>query len=489
VRVLFATAEIAPVAQVGGLAVAAAGLVGSLRGLGIEVTVALPDYGGFDAPAAPAGPAPAGLAGASFVEREVVPLEVPVWAGPAFARRGVIAGVGPITLIKAHGSERPHPYVQADGTGWPDNDHRFFAFSAAVAALAELERPDVLHLNDWHTAATPAFLHPRPPIVLTIHNLAYQGWTNDGWRLGFPHHRELYAHHSGTNPLLGGIRLADLVVAVSPTYALEILTEAGGMGLADELAELGAQGRLAGILNGIDTRVWDPANDPALAVGYGWPDLEGKAADREALLEEMGLPETGLREPLLVVVSRLVEQKGIDLLLPLLPLLDRLPARLAVLGDGDQALAAQLLAAATLQPERVSFRRGYDDALAHRLFAGGDILLMPSRFEPCGLAQMQAMRYGTLPVVTDVGGLHDTVVDIDGHPMTGTGTVASEATTLALLDALHRGVRAYAQPSRCWGMQRRGMTADWSWDTPARQHIDHYERLVSEQGTALETVP
>ena len=462
VHVLFATTELAPVAQVGGLAVAASGLVRALREMGVEVTVVLPDYGG-----------------AALEETDLVPLAVPAWAGPAVARHGVIDGVGQITLVKARGSERSHPYQQADGSGWPDNDRRFLAFSAAVAALCEIETPDVLHLNDWHTSATLAFLFPRPPAVLTIHNLAYQGRTNWGWLNGFPHFREAYYRDGDCNLLVGGLRLADAIIAVSPTYAREILTEEWGMGVEDVLQS--REDRLVGILNGIDTAAWDPAADPHLPRNYDGTDLGGKDDARRSLMAELGLTDQG--GPLVVVVSRLVEQKGVDLLLPLLDLLDRMPAQVALLGDGDQVLAQALQRAALLWPDRVAFRRGYDEALSHLLFAGGDLLAMPSRFEPCGLAQMQAMRYGTLPVVTDVGGLHDTVVDIDDQPDDGTGLVARTATPVALLDALHRGVRALGVPTRRQAMQRRGMTADWSWDGPARQHVALYQQLISERGS------
>ena len=460
-HVLFATSELSPVASVGGLAVAAAGLVRALRDVGVDVTVALPDYGDI-----------------ALDERESLSLDVPEWAGPAMARRGTVDGVGQLTLVRAHGSTRPHPYNQDDGTGWPDNDRRFFAFSAAVAALTAIERPDVLHLNDWHTSAVMAFGWPLPPSVLTIHNLAYQGWADVDWLLTFPHFREAFLRDGACNPLVGGIRLADAVIAVSPTYAREILTEAEGMGIEDELQA--RESALVGILNGIDTAVWDPGADTRLPAAYAWPDLAGKAVCRKAALDRMGLPELGPHSsgPLVTVVSRLVQQKGVDLLLPLVDLLDRLPAQLAILGDGDQELAGALEAAAAAAPDRMAFRRGYDEGLSHLLFGGGDLLAMPSRFEPCGLAQMQAMRYGTLPVVTDVGGLHDTVVDIDDHPGEGTGTVAQEPSALAMLDALHRGVRAHRATTRRQAMQRRGMGADWSWAAPARQHIDLYNRLI-----------
>jgi len=457
-RVLFATAELAPVARVGGLAAAAAGLVKELRRSGVDVDVVLPDY-----------------AGLTLADERVEELDVPEWAGPAFARSGLLAGVGAITLVDSWGIRRSHPYLQPDGAGWPDNDRRFYGFSAAVAALVRRRRPDVLHLNDWHTCTALAHLERLPPTVLTIHTLGYQGWSNAGWLPGFPYHRAAYSFLDGCNPLGGGIRLADRVIAVSPTYAAEALTVDGGFGLHDLLAAKGAH--FLGILNGIDTDEWDPAGDPHIATPYGPGDLTGKDAARAALLAELGLPAG--TEPLAVMVTRLVEQKGVDLALPVVPFLAAMPARLAVLGSGERPLVEALHGAVAAAPDRVAFREGYDEGLAHRLFAGADLFLMPSRFEPCGLAQMQAMRYGTLPVVTDVGGLHDTVADVDERPAEGTGIVAADVTALGVLDAVHRAVRAHRQPARRRAMQRRGMAIDWSWRGPAAQHVDLYREVAT----------
>ena len=463
-RVLFVSAEFAPLARVGGLAAAAAGLADELRRQGVDLQVVVPDY--FATPLAD--------------ERTHV-LDVPDWAGPAIARTGTPIGsaavVGEVTLISTWGIERPHPYVGDDGIGFHDNDRRFLGFSAAVAALADAVRPDVVHLNDWHCAAALAFIAQPPPVVLTIHTLGYQGVTNVGWLNGFPYQREHYRVGDVCNPLAGAIRLADLVVTVSPTYAREIVTPEGGFGLDGELVARGAA--VVGILNGIDTVVWDPTNDPSLPAAFGTGAMDGKAVVHAALCAELGLA-TG-PGPLMVVVTRLADQKGIDLLLPALHLLPTLPARLAVLGDGDQYLADQLHRAAAESPATIAFHRGYDEGLAHRLFAGGDLFLMPSRFEPCGLAQMQALRYGAVPVVTDVGGLHDTVIDIDADPVLGTGVVAARATSVDVLDALHRGVRAVGNHRRRDAMRRRGMAIDWSWAAPARAQVVHYERLVSER--------
>jgi starch synthase len=460
VKVLFAAAEFAPLARVGGLAAAAAGLVAELRRQGVDVQVVLPDY--FSTP---------------LQQATVVKLDVPEWAGPATARTGVAPGVGEVTLIDAYGIARSHPYLQPDGIGWSDNDRRFMAFSAALAALATISRPDVLHLNDWHTCAALGHLAEVPPTMVTIHTLGYQGRTNPGWLRTVPYHTAAFEQWGDCNPLLGGIRLADVVVAVSPHYAAEITTPAGGFGLDGPLRDRGD--RLVGILNGIDADEWDPQNDRHLPVKYSSMDVGPKSGIRAHLLSRHGLVDGG--GPLLTMVSRLADQKGVDLLLPLTPFLEHLGATLIVLGDGDQGLAEALSAAASAHGAQVAFVRGYDEALAHQLFAGGDVFVMPSRFEPCGLAQMQSMRYGTLPLVTDVGGLHDTVVDVDAAPTRGTGVVVPYPSAVALMDGLHRVVKAYSQPRRRTAMQKRGMLIDWSWKRPAAAHIDWYERLVAEK--------
>ncbi len=462
IRVLFATAEFAPVARVGGLGQAAAGLVAALREPGIaddvELEVVLPDY------------ARTPLSGETRAE-----LDVPLWASPASVRRGLVEGSGPVTLVSTAGIARPHPYVTNEGGGWPDNDVRFFGFSAAVAAIATATRPDVIHLNDWHTAATLAFLPAPPPTVLTIHTIGFQGWANAGWLEAFPHHREAFRHGWDCNPMAGAIRLADLVVAVSPTYAEEIRTPEAGVGLDGLLREAGD--RVVGILNGIDTTRWDPGTDALLVRRFTPADPQPKHACRLALAAELGLHPD---RPIAAMVTRLAEQKGVDLAAACVPFLAPLCSGLAVLGEGDPGLASGLHAAAAANPGVVAFRQGYDEALAHRLFGGADLLLMPSRFEPCGLAQMQAMRYGAMPVVTDVGGLHDTVVDVDRHPSEGTGIVALEVSQLGVLDALHRAVRHLDHAERHAASRLRGMTEDWSWREPARRHADHYRRLVGE---------
>ena len=455
---LFATAEFAPVASVGGLAAAAAGLVAELRRQGVTVDVVMPDYGDVE------------LAGETRFDLA----DVPAWVVPASVRSGTHAQAGPLHLVTVPGIVRRHPYVQPDGVGWPDNDARFLGFSMAVAALARRWGPDVLHLNDWHTAAALADTSPSLPSVVSIHNLAYQGTTVPAW-LGRLGPRSAACERYGyCNPLSGGLLLADAIVAVSPSYAQEILDPVNAYGLEGVLQH--RSDVLVGILNGIDTDVWDPATDAHLVARTATVDEVARAANRAAVLGRVGLADGP--GPLLVMVTRLVEQKGVDLALPLLPLLRRMPARLAVLGSGDAALAADLRAAALANPAHVAFVEGYDERLSHLLFGGGDLLLMPSRFEPCGLAQMQALRYGTLPVVTAVGGLRDTVVDADDHPTTGTGWVAAEPDSVDLLDAVHRAVRGWSDPSVRRAAQERGMAVDWSWRAPAQRHIELYDAIV-----------
>ena len=456
---LFATAELSPIARVGGLAEAASGLTAALAEIGVEVEIVLPDYD--ERP----------LTGETIEE-----LDVPAWVGGARARRGIDANGRTVTLVAAPTIARPHPYLDPEsGEGWIDNDQRFAAFSAAVAAIVRAHAPDVLHLNDWHTSLVPALLDERPPTVLTIHTIAYQGTTSSTWLDRLVAHREVYEWYGGTNPLAGAIALADRVIAVSPTYAREIVTPEFGVGLHFRLRALGE--RLIGIRNGIDTDVWDPAHDRHLAARYSASAPGAKRDCRRALHGELGWTDDGAM--VIGMVTRLAEQKGVDLALETAPFLADIPARLVLLGAGDKTLAERARLLATATPERIAFVEGYDDAFGHRIFAGADLFLMPSRFEPCGLAQMQAMAYGTVPVTTDVGGLHDTVVDDDRHRGQGNGFVSRSIDAIGMIDAIHRATRAVRQPARRKALQRRGMSADWSWNQPAHDHVAIYREVLT----------
>ena len=454
-RVAFATAELAPVAAVGGLAAAAAGLSAELRRLGVEVDLVMPDYGSV-----------------TLVDETRTRLDVPGWVGAATVRAGLHPVAGRLHLVSVPGMARPHPYQQANGEGWPDNDGRFFRFARAVAAFVELDPPDVLHLHDWHTGTTLAALDDPPPTVFSIHNLAYQGTTDASWLDKIGPRASHYEWWGGTNPLSGAVALADRIVAGSPHYATEIVTPEGGFGLDEVLRRRSDD--LVGILNGIDTEEWDPAADPLIAASFSASSIEARAANRTALRERVGFPDDGV--VLGTVVTRLTHQKGIDLLAPLVPLLDQIPMRLAILGSGDAGLAAHLRDLAAAHPDSLAFVEGYDEALSHLMFAGGDLHLMPSRFEPCGLTQMQAMRYGAIPVVTAVGGLVDTVTDADLHRK-GTGFVAGRTSSEDLLAALFRAERRLRDKRRRAAIQKRIMAIDWSWREPARQYLALFRAL------------
>ncbi len=462
-RVLFATAELAPLVRVGGLAEAAGGLVQALRRAGVAVELVVPDYGG------PLSP----VLGNEVTEA----IELPAWAGgPGSARTGILEGYGEVTLVDVPGIRRPHPYVPpGEADGWPDNDQRFFAFSAATSVLALRRSVDVVHVNDWHTAPVLGFLPATMPTVLSLHNLAYQGWCDRGWlsTLRAEHQRAYDVEHS-CNPLAGAIAIADRVVAVSPHYADEIRTVTEGAGLHELLAERGSA--LVGILNGIDTEAWDPSTDPALVERYRLRNVgAAKQINGNALRAEVGLaPSDG---PLIAMVTRLVGQKGVDIALDATVALPSIDAQFVLLGAGDPALSANARTVEHLVPDRVRFVEGFDLALAHRLFAASDLFVMSSRFEPCGLAQMQAMRYGSLPVVTDVGGLHDTVVDGDESDE-GTGFVCRSVNAAGLVDALHRATRAWRVKGRRQTLIRNAMSIDWSWDAPAGSYIDLYHGLA-----------
>ncbi len=462
-RVLFATAELAPITSVGGLGEAVAGLTGALRESGVVVDVVMPDY------------APRRTTLAGEVRRRIA---VPGWAAPASVRIGEHATAGRIHLVTVPRIERSHPYLQPDGAGWPDNAARFLAFSRAVAAIVRADPPDVLHIHDWHTGAVLAGLPAPPPSVLTLHNVAYQGIADGSWlrRLG-PRGRH-YEWWGGTNPLSGAIALADRVVAVSPHHAGEIRTTAGGFGLDGPLRARGDA--LGGIRNGIDVVRWDPSNDPLLAAPLGIDDrhlLAARRRNRSAVLEHVGWTDDG--RPLAVMVSRLTAQKGIDTIAPIIPVLRHVPMRLALLGLGEAPLVRTMAGLAADHPDAFAFVERHDDALARRMFGGGDVFVMPSRFEPCGLAQMEAMRYGAIPVVTPVGGLVDTVPDVDTTP-DGLGLVADSVDAVGVVAALFRAARALADRRRHEPLVRRIMAADWSWCEPAALYAAEYERIVEE---------
>lgn len=461
--VVFASAEAAPIARVGGLAEAAAGLVRSIRETtDIDLTVVLPDYGSV-----------------ILEDEKISPLEVPEWVGDTTVRTGVAPELGRVHLVGFPSMTRPHPYVDESGEGWTDNDHRFFGFSAAVAAMTNEIQPDVVHLNDWHTAMTLGWIDT--PSVYTVHTLGYQGHADTGWLdLLDPDRGSAFEWFGSTNPAAGAIRLANRVIAVSPNYAQEILDPTRGAGLHNVLADRGDE--LVGIRNGIDAKLWNPLTDPDIIARYGRTNLGQKEQTAAHLRSLVGWEETD--GPLIGMVTRLVEQKGIDLVLGLVPYLEQMGTRLLLLGSGAERLSMWARQLAVEYPDQFAFIEGYDVEVAHQIFAGADLFCMPSRFEPCGLAQMQAMRYGAIPVVTPVGGLVDTVIDSDLDKKNGNGFVARTVDSLGMLDALHRAVNAWRVRRRRTGIQKRGMAVDWSWDVPTQQHLAVYGDAVVAHKTA-----
>jgi starch synthase len=481
-RVLHAAAEGLPFVKTGGLADVAAALPRALSRLGVSSTVVLPAH----RPALPGAPEArdtgrrvAGQPGAPAPEGGFEVLEA------------AVEDVRWLLLDHPALFHREGPYLDRQGREWPDNAFRYAAFAAAVAELAAAEGADLVHAHDWPAALIPVYEELRRArlggprrfaTVLTIHNVAYQGWfPASAWpTLGFPEAwfgPEGLEFYGGVNFLKGGILFADALTTVSPTYAGEIVTREGGAGLDGVLA--GRRNRLRGILNGIDDETWDPRRDPHLARRYGVEDAaEGKAACRAALRRELGLA-LDPAPPLAAVVARVAEQKGVDLLLGAVPafLPDRV--QLAVLASGEPRWEGALLGLASAHPGRVAVRVGVDLALAHRIEAGAHLFLMPSRFEPCGLNQMYSQRYGTIPVVRRTGGLADTVVDA-AEP-DGTGYVFRDANVGGLAWALDRALRDAGTP--VWdALRRRGMTRDFSWRRSARDYLELYRSLAPQAG-------
>ena len=478
-RVLLAASEAWPLIKTGGLGDVVGALPAALRAIGVDARLVLPAY-----PAALAALPSARPIGRSALYGTPISLlrgELPIDGADAL----------PVYLIQATAFERSgNPYQDVSGEDWPDNPARFALFCRAAAALglghlAPDWRADVVHAHDWQAGLLPALLSlepKRPGTVFTVHNLAYQGLVpGDATQaLGLPAdwwHPDALEFYGQTALIKGGLAFADRITTVSPRYAHEIQTAEFGCGL-DGLLRYRA-GVLSGILNGIDTALWNPAADPALVAPYDARSLAAKARNKAALQAELGLAVEA-DALLLGLVGRLVEQKGIDLLLGVL---DRLPAdtQVAVLGSGEAAYVAALQAAADADPRRIAFRSGYDEALAHRIQAGADAFLVPSRFEPCGLTQLYALRYGTVPIVRAVGGLADTVVDASPANLaagTATGVVFKAATARALGVAIRRAHELHQARTPWQQMQRAGMAQDHSWTTAAQAYRALYEDLA-----------
>lgn len=485
-RIAMVASECEPFAKTGGLADVVDALARALaspppEGLGHEVDVYLPWYRGLVPP--------------PEIERLELAVSVgsPEPGSPARQERvSLWSGAGPgyrLRLVEHPSSFDRAGYYMEGGQDHPDNAARFTLLARAVLEAIRLEARsvDVLHGHDWQ--AVPALLALRtrfgqnPALagtasVLTCHNLAYHGWTPRAavWQLDLP--ADLGDSH-GVDLLREGIRSADIVNTVSPTFARESLTAALGSGLNEALAA--RADRYLGILNGIDTRLWDPATDDALASPYSAADLGGKVACRVDLCRRHGLDPDG---PLLGLIGRLDPQKGFDLVTAAGPALMAEGARLVVLGTGHEDLVSGLRALSAAYPARIAVLDRFDRDEARRIYAGSDLFLMPSRFEPCGQGQMIALRYGTPPIVRATGGLADTVIDADADSSAGTGFVFGPPEPTALLEAVRRAARAVREPARFRAIQARGMARDDSWRLPALRYEEAYRRALASPGVS-----
>lgn len=487
-RILFVTPECAPWIKTGGLGDVSLALPRALAALGHDVKVLLPAYGELRTPPGEG----------RLLVRHAAAHPWPAWqvvdAGEAVREEH---GFSLLLLDCPERYYRPgNPYLDEQGRDHADNAQRFALLAHAAASLAGIPQgadtwhPQVVHGHDWPCGLLPGYLDhyarstglPRPASVFTVHNLAFQGLfplelaaelnVPQAWLQ--PQGAEFWGRLSF---MKAGLRFADLLTTVSPTYAREIRLEPLGFGLQELLAARADS--LQGILNGIDTATWNPAADTLIARPYDLDTLEaGKAANKSALQRRMGLPEApgGM---LLGVVSRLTGQKGTDLVLDNLPLLLQLGCQLAVLGQGDPALEQRLREAAAAHPLHVAVKIGFDESLAHLVEAGADAFLMPSRFEPCGLNQMYSQAYGTPPIVRATGGLADSVVDLEESPRTATGFSFGPEEAAALGEALQRAHAAWQQPETWRNLQRNGMRRDFSWQASARAYVQAYRRAIA----------
>ena len=488
VKVLFATSEIAPWVKTGGLGDISAALPPALRKAGVDVRVLVPCYPAL-AKAFPDAPVVAdlpGLAGA---------------LPPSQIREANTPEGTPLLLLDCPSLYgRPgNPYLDRVGHDWHDNHIRFGLLSR-IAALFGSSSPlpwqaQVVHANDWQAALASVYLSyqngagKRAATLVAIHNLAFQGLFGRHalMQLGLPPHAwamDGVEFHGHLSFLKGGLQHADWITTVSPSYAREIQIDAGGMGLAGLLRW--RSDRLTGILNGIAAEIWNPAADAHLAACYDAGNIEKKAVNKLALQKLLGLDK---RQdiPLLGVISRLTWQKGIDLLPRVDARLAALPVQLAVLGSGETELENALVRMSEDHSGQMAVRIGFDETLAHRIEAGADMFLMPSRFEPCGLNQMYSLRYGTPPIVRATGGLADTVVDFNPASFAGgkskaNGFVFTEPSADALLAAIRRAVAAWHEPALWRKLQRNGMVRDWSWAGPASRYADIYRKLCDTNG-------
>ncbi len=484
-KILFVTPECAPLVKTGGLGDVAAALPKALRMLGHEVVTLMPAYGGMQ----PGGTLQRVIAlprTARWPDAQL--LEVVQPSGEHFLFLSCPYAFGDVKS----------PYGPS-GAGAPGHAAVPFGLLSHVAALIGTQRSptgwqaEIVHANDWPCGLAPLYLQAERSAggssvarsVMTIHNLAFQGVfpveATDLLNVAPPYRGVEGVEFWGQLSMLkAGLQQADAITTVSPTYAREIQQPALGFGLDGVLRARSHQ--LHGLLNGIDTEVWNPCSDGLIAERYDVDDLAGKAKNRAALRKRAGLPDS--KQPLLGLIGRLTEQKGVDLIIAGAPRLLAKGFQLVVLGKGDARLEDALLQLAAAYPRQVHVTLGFDESLAHQIEAGADSFLMPSRFEPCGLNQMYSQAYGTPPVVTATGGLADTVTDVTRFPDDGTGFVMPRADQASFDQAMDHLLRLWGNPRAWQSLQRRGMQRDFGWGNAARQYVDLYAALVRTTASA-----
>ena len=479
IRVLSVTPEVYPLIKTGGLADVAGALPMALAQHGVAVTTLVPGY--------------PGVLGA-LPDASVVHATADLFGGAARVLRGTAAGLDILAVDAPHLYARHgNPYLGPDGRDWPDNAERFAALGAVAAlcgtgGIPGFPAPDIVHGHDWQAGLALAFLRlrsgPCPGLVMTVHNLAFPGLFPAELlpALGLPSLAfaiDGVEYYGSISFLKAGLVYADKVTTVSPTYAQEIQTPDGGMGFDGLLRE--RSHRLHGILNGIDDSVWNPETDPLIPARYGRDGVAARGANKTALQARFGLIQDQA-VLLFGVISRLTGQKGVDLLLAEVDTLLDCGAQLALLGAGDRVLEQGFATAATAYPGRIGCVIGYDEAVAHLIQAGADALLVPSRFEPCGLTQLCALRYGAIPVVARVGGLADTVIDANEAALAAgvaNGVQFAPVTPEALSGALHRTVALWRDQDVWTALQRNAMAADVSWRRPAARYAALYREMVA----------
>lgn len=475
IEVLSVASEVYPLVKTGGLADVAGALPGAVAAFGVVMRTLVPGYPGVMAEA---------------VGGRVVARFDDLFGGPAKLIAGRFGGLDLIVVEAGHLYDRPGgPYTNPDGADWPDNWRRFAALSWVAGqlglGLVEGYQPQVLHAHDWQAGLVPAYVKYGPSdtlkTVMTVHNLAFQGQFDAAIfsQLDLPAHAfyEGVEYYGGVGYLKAGLQNADMLTTVSPTYAQEIRTPAYGVGLDGLLVS--RADKLVGITNGIDIAAWDASEDSALVQAYSASSVRKRSANKQAVCERFGL-EAG-EGPVFAMVSRLTWQKGVDMLLATIDGLVVQGARLCVLGSGDTELENGIQAAAARHPGRVGVVVGYDEGLSHLVQGGADAILVPSRFEPCGLTQLFGLRYGCVPVVSRVGGLADTVIDANEAAVTAgvaTGVLFAPATAGALADAISRTIALYRDEKTWRKMQRRGMKSDVSWAASAARYAELYANLL-----------